>query len=506
MQERLQKIIARAGVTSRRAGEELIQNGRVRVNGRIVTELGAKADPRSDTIEVDGRRLVAEAARYIVLHKPRNVVSTLSDPEGRPTVAELLAAAGSRLYPVGRLDFATSGVLLATNDGDFANGLLHPRGGVPKTYVLKVKGQMGEEDFERWARGVDLEDGRTLPAEVRLIRHEDDKTWFEITIREGRNQQIRRMGEATGFPVMRLARVSFAGISHEGLRPGDFRSLTVDELEALRKTYGVPKRIRGAALGDHVEASSHRARRGPRSAAASARDEGERRRPHGREDARGERRESTESGEAFGGGRRFGGGGERGRAERGQETRAERGRARAPRAAESVVDRGRATRSEETSAERGHAGGRSRSAGREEAQAGRGRAPARGERGRSFAREDAGGERGRAPARGERGRSFAREDAHGERGHAPARADRGRPPARADRSVERGGASGERGRSAARADRGRSTSREQPRGERRSTEGREDRRRSSGREGASERPAREAPKGAGDRRPRRREG
>jgi 23S rRNA pseudouridine2605 synthase len=254
MSERLQKIIARAGITSRRASEELIQAGRVRVNGRIVTELGAKADPRRDAIEVDGRRLVAESARYIVLHKPRNVVSTMSDPEGRPTVAELLQNAGTRLYPVGRLDFATSGVLLATNDGDFANGMLHPRGGVPKTYVLKVKGNMAEEDLMRWSSGVELEDGKTLPADVRLIRHEEDKTWFEITIREGRNQQIRRMGEATGFPVMRLARVSFAGITHEGLRPGDWRSLTVEELEDLRKQYGVPKRIRGAALGEHAEA------------------------------------------------------------------------------------------------------------------------------------------------------------------------------------------------------------------------------------------------------------
>jgi len=255
MPERLQKIIARAGISSRRAGEELILAGRVRVNGRVVTELGAKADPHRDAIEVDGRRLVAESARYVVLHKPRNVVSTMSDPEGRPTVAELLRGAGTRLYPVGRLDFATSGVLLATNDGDFANGLLHPRGGVPKTYVLKVKGLMADEDLERWSAGVELDDGKTLAADVRLIRHEDDKTWFEITIREGRNQQIRRMGEATGFPVMRLARVSFAGITHEGLRPGDWRSLSVDELEDLRKQYGVPKRIRGAALGEHDEAS-----------------------------------------------------------------------------------------------------------------------------------------------------------------------------------------------------------------------------------------------------------
>lgn len=253
MQERLQKIIARAGVASRRAGEEMILAGRVRVNGTIVTELGAKADLFEDKIEVDGSRLVAEAPRYILLHKPRNVVSTLADPEGRPTVADLLTDVGGRVYPVGRLDFATSGVLLITNDGDFANALLHPRGGVPKTYVLKVHGNMGDEDVIRWATGVQLDDGVTLPADVRILRHEDDKTWLEVTLREGRNQQIRRMGEATGFPVMRLARLSFAGISSEGVRPGEWRPLSVDELLDIKKHFGVPKKVRLASMTGPVE-------------------------------------------------------------------------------------------------------------------------------------------------------------------------------------------------------------------------------------------------------------
>jgi 23S rRNA pseudouridine2605 synthase len=259
-EERLQKIIAHAGVASRRAGEDLILAGRVRVNGHIVTELGAKADARADTIVVDGRRLVAEAPRYFVLHKPRGVVSTLSDPEGRPTVGDLLGELGARLYPVGRLDFATSGVLLVTNDGDFSNGLLHPRGGVPKTYVVKTKGVMKQGDLDRWRDGVELEDGRTLPADIHFLRHEEGKTWFEITLREGKNQQIRRMGEATGFPVMRLARTSFAGITSEGLRPGQSRPLTSDELSDLRKQYGVPKRVhrkepRPAATGPGHEQS-----------------------------------------------------------------------------------------------------------------------------------------------------------------------------------------------------------------------------------------------------------
>ncbi len=245
--ERIQKILAHGGIASRRAAEQLIQDGRVRVNGRIVTELGAKADPRRDRVEVDGKRVVAEAPVYVVLHKPRGVVSTMSDPEGRPTVKELLAGLGARVYPVGRLDFATSGVLIATNDGELADGLLHPKKTVPKTYVLKVKGAMSPDDLDAWRKGVRLEDGVTLPADAKLLRHEGDKTWFELTIREGRNQQIRRMGDATGFPVMRLARMSFAGISADGLAPGRYRHLTRDELIDLKKTYGVPRSIPSAA-------------------------------------------------------------------------------------------------------------------------------------------------------------------------------------------------------------------------------------------------------------------
>jgi len=241
--ERIQKILAHGGIASRRAAEQLITEGRVRVNGRVVKELGAKADPRRDRIEVDGKRVVAESRVYVVLHKPRGVVATMSDPEGRPTVREILATVGARVYPVGRLDFATSGVLLATNDGELADGLLHPRKAVPKSYVVKVKGKMEPEDLDVWRKGVQLEDGKTLPAEAKLLRYEGDKTWFELTIREGRNQQIRRMGEATRFPVMRLARVSFAAITAEGLRPGHWRFMTREELVQLKKTYGVPRSI-----------------------------------------------------------------------------------------------------------------------------------------------------------------------------------------------------------------------------------------------------------------------
>src|SRR5690349_2997366 len=147
--ERLQKVLARAGIASRRAAEELIVQGHVRVNGRVVRELGTKADPRKDRIEVDGERVTTELPVYVVLHKPRGVVSTMNDPEGRPTVGELLREVPGRAYPIGRLDFATSGVLLATNDGAFADGLMHPRRAVPKTYVVKVKGLMKPADIDR---------------------------------------------------------------------------------------------------------------------------------------------------------------------------------------------------------------------------------------------------------------------------------------------------------------------------------------------------------------------
>lgn len=242
--ERLQKIIARAGLSSRRGAEQLITAGRVRVNGQVVSELGAKADPRRDKIEVDGKRIEAEDLVYLVFHKPRNVVCTLSDPEGRPTVAEYMKDVPARVYPVGRLDFATSGVLLMTNDGDFAQGLLHPRRKVPKTYVVKLDKEIEGEELDPWREGIALEDGKTLPAEAFILRHENGKSWIQVTLTEGRNHQVRRMAAATGFVAMRLARTAFAGIDHEGLRPGQWRPLTVDELKKLKATYGVPARVR----------------------------------------------------------------------------------------------------------------------------------------------------------------------------------------------------------------------------------------------------------------------
>jgi len=238
VKERLQKILAHAGVASRRSAEVLITAGKVRVNGRIVTELGSSADARRDRIEVDGKRIVLEKPVYFVLHKPRGVVSTLRDPEGRPSLQDLVKNIGARVYPVGRLDFHTSGALLLTNDGELTDALLHPRKDVPKVYVAKVRGMVSIEDLDALRNGLILDDGqKTKPAEVFVLREEDRNTWLQITLFEGKNRQIHRMGDAVHHPVLRLARMSFAGIPSEGLRPGELRELSGDELEKLKKTY-----------------------------------------------------------------------------------------------------------------------------------------------------------------------------------------------------------------------------------------------------------------------------
>src|SRR5450432_1202564 len=243
-EERLQKVLARAGIASRRAAEELITKGRVKVDGRVIDQLGVRVDPRRAKVEVDGDRLMAEPLVYIVLHKPRGVMCTLSDPEGRPTVAELLTAVGVRVVPVGRLDFHTSGALLCTNDGDFSNALAHPRNKAKKVYVAKVQGLVRDDQLLDWRKSIEIDGRATAPAEVRRLRFEGDKTWLELTLREGHNRQVRRLGEATGSLVMRLARISHAGVTAEDLRPGQWRHLSLDELVALKREFGVPQRVR----------------------------------------------------------------------------------------------------------------------------------------------------------------------------------------------------------------------------------------------------------------------
>ena len=249
-EERLQKVLARAGVAARRKAEELISAGRVRVDGQVVTTLGTKVNPRKQRIELDGKILRPERLCYGIFHKPRGMVTTLRDPEGRPTAMDVLREVGVRVVPVGRLDFNTSGALLFTNDGDFAQALSHASGNVPKVYAAKVQKRLEEEDLSVWSQQIEIDGKLTRPAAVRILRREGDKTWLEVTLKEGKNRQVRRLGDHAGTPVVRLARLSQAGIETTGLRPGQWRLLTSDELKGLRERYGVPEKIRGVATAD----------------------------------------------------------------------------------------------------------------------------------------------------------------------------------------------------------------------------------------------------------------
>ena len=236
---RLQKILAQAGIASRRTAETLIADGRVTVNGKTVRELGTKADGARDDIRVDGRRVKpTERRRYILLYKPAGVVTTLSDPERRRTVIDLLPGVREYVYPVGRLDYDTEGLLLLTNDGDLAARLTHPRHGVERTYEARVAGTPDEKALERLRRGIPLDGRRTLPAEISLLNkgHGDRDGVLAITIREGRNRQVRRMCEAVGHPVRKLIRVGIGPLSDRGLKPGTWRELTAHELRVLKQT------------------------------------------------------------------------------------------------------------------------------------------------------------------------------------------------------------------------------------------------------------------------------
>ncbi|MDD5167189.1 MAG: pseudouridine synthase [Syntrophales bacterium] len=233
MKERLQKIIARAGVASRRAAEEMILAGRVSVNGRIVNVLGTQADS-GDDIRVNGIPLSTPAPkRYVMIHKPAGYVTTLRDPEGRPTVRDLVSSIPERLYPVGRLDYDSEGLLIMTNDGDLAYGLQHPRFGVPKTYLVKVAGRISAADIQKLAAGIKLKDGVFKPADVRLDRYTSQNSWLEITIAEGRNRIVRRAMDYLGYPVRRLIRMEIGGVILGGLKCGEHRDLAKTEIETL---------------------------------------------------------------------------------------------------------------------------------------------------------------------------------------------------------------------------------------------------------------------------------
>ncbi len=232
--DRLNKVLSRAGVCSRRAADRLIAEGQVTVNGRTVTELGTRVDPTRDAIKVGGRRLAAAPARhvYLMLNKPRGYVTTLRDPEGRPTVSDLLRGVGRRVYPVGRLDFHSEGLLLLTDDGDLGRDLMHPASEVPKTYRVKVRGKPDARALTRLRRGVRLGRETSAPARVRVLRG-GPPIWLEITVTEGKKHQVRRMCQAVGHPVQKLRRVAYGGVELGDLPAGEIRPLRAAEVKRL---------------------------------------------------------------------------------------------------------------------------------------------------------------------------------------------------------------------------------------------------------------------------------
>jgi 23S rRNA pseudouridine2605 synthase len=233
--ERLQKVIAHAGIASRRKAEEMILEGRVRVNGSVIKELGQKVTS-TDRIEVDGVQIEGEEPVYFLFYKPRGVISSVQDDKGRKVVTDFFEAIQQRIYPVGRLDYDTSGLLLLTNDGEFANLLMHPSNEIEKVYVAKTKGIPSREKLTSLSRGIILEDGKTAPAKTKLLSvdKKKDTAIVEITIHEGRNRQVRRMFEAIGHPVLKLKREKYGFLTLNGLRTGEIRELTHHEVKQLR--------------------------------------------------------------------------------------------------------------------------------------------------------------------------------------------------------------------------------------------------------------------------------
>jgi len=232
---RLQKFLADAGIASRREGERLIQAGRVEVNGRVVTALGVRVEPERDQVRVDGRRVRSvERRAYYLLNKPKGTITSASDPEGRPTVVELLQGVRERVFPVGRLDWSSEGLLILTNDGDLAYRLTHPANHVAKVYRVKVKGSVEEDDLRALRRGLILDGRRTLPARVERISGQAN-SWLEVTLYEGRKNQIRRMLDRLGHRVQKLKRIAIGPIRDRALKPGEWRRLTPDEIRRLRE-------------------------------------------------------------------------------------------------------------------------------------------------------------------------------------------------------------------------------------------------------------------------------
>ena len=264
--ERLQKILSRAGVASRRLAEDLIVQGRVQVNGRTITELGTRADPDVDEIKVDGRRIHAQRRkRYILLNKPRGYITSRSDPQQRPTVMDLLHGVKEYVYPVGRLDYDSEGLLLLTNDGDLAARLTHPRHEVDKVYQARVRGVPDDHALQRLEKGVTIEGRRTAPARASVVdppqNRSGDQATVELAIHEGRQRQVRKMFEAIGHPVVRLRRVRIGPIEDPAIPPGHWRELTPEEIARLQRAAGIATERRTTHAPAHAPA--HRSRRTP---------------------------------------------------------------------------------------------------------------------------------------------------------------------------------------------------------------------------------------------------
>jgi 23S rRNA pseudouridine2605 synthase len=265
--DRLQKVLAAAGVGSRRECEALIQQGRVTVDGRVVNQLGTRVDPLSQQVAVDGEKIRSEQLVYYILNKPKGFLTTNFDPNGRPRAIDLMNALPQRLFSVGRLDLDSEGLLILTNDGELAHGLTHPRFGVPKTYLVQVAGRPGPEDFAQLRRGIHLAEGKVAVDSVRKAGTRGRSTLLEIVLSEGRNREIRRMLARLGHKVMRLTRRAIGPITDRGLRPGQYRRLRPDEVDSLRRLLQrgegerrrLPRRVPGTAGA-----------RGPRRAVQSA--------------------------------------------------------------------------------------------------------------------------------------------------------------------------------------------------------------------------------------------
>jgi 23S rRNA pseudouridine2605 synthase len=223
------------GIASRRKSEEMIREGRVIVNGQTST-IGMKADPSKDHIKIDGKLIVKKEQKvYMAFNKPKQVITTLNDPEGRPTVKDFLKGVKYRVYPVGRLDYDSEGLLLMTNDGEFTNALLHPSKKIPKTYLVKIKGEINEKALEHLQRGIRLDDGFTAPSQVKKLKKTENNSWLEITIHEGKKRQIRRMLEQIRHPVLKLKRIKIDSIELGTLKAGEYRYLMPKEIQKIKK-------------------------------------------------------------------------------------------------------------------------------------------------------------------------------------------------------------------------------------------------------------------------------